>query len=138
MLDNDSWSRLLDRLISVTRDGELGWKRKDISSSHSEGSIMKFNILSSFSKQRVLQAATKSAVYELTSDPFGRAPFELAVWEKVNERTKPIDSIKSSASVDVYGNYMLNRKLEQLFKEADSSIENPEEVVDRLLGDFDK
>lgn len=131
MLDNKSWERLLDGLILATERGELEWQRMQ--------AISPFGIATSSSflrDQRVLRAFAKSAMYSISSEGFGSAPYELTVSEKVGQELKEIGSVRSSTMVNMAGTLLMNGKLETLFRKADSTAEDPGAVVDRLLGDF--
>lgn len=131
MLDNRSWARLLDGLILATEHGELEWHGIEASSP--------FGVMVSIAAlrdKRVLRAYAKSAMYSISSEGFGSAPYELSVAEKVGQELKEIGTIRSSTMVGATELYQINEKLESLFRKANSQAEEPGAVVDRLLGDF--
>jgi len=133
MLDNESWLRLLDGLITATKFGKLEWEvldrerqlnsAKRIMSSGPEGASRYF----------ITQA--EGASYELSSeDPRGRAPYELTVREiSKSARLKHIGTLRSSVAVQEPSTMKMNQTLEQLFRVVDSSVEPASAVVSRLL-----
>lgn len=131
MLDNESWSKLLDGLLRATDDGGLEWQRIETSSPF--GTALSFAALRD---HRTLRAYAKSAVYTISSEGFASAPYELTVHEKVGLDLKEIGTLRSSTMVGATAVFQINQKLETLFRKADSSAEEPGAVVDRLLGDF--
>lgn len=137
MLDTESWSKLITGLIHATERGSINWQRQNTSAAHSGLTSVQRTAFSSLMDQRILRANLNDTTYELKADSFGRAPFELAVWETSEKRKRPIGTVSSSTQVHHRESYLINSKLDRLFKVADSSIEDPEELVNRLLGDLD-
>ncbi|WP_190247193.1 hypothetical protein [Brevibacterium casei] len=136
MLDNGAWSKLISGLTQATEAGKLQWERKETRAGYGGISGIQKTAFSALMDQRVLRARSNKTTYELTADSFGRAPYELTVWDTVDNRKKPIGSTTSSTDVQNRGAVYINSQLERLFKIADSSIEDPDEVVNRLLGDL--
>lgn len=131
MLNNESWSRLLDGLIRATENGELEWQRIQASSPFGVALT-----ISALRDKAVLRAYSKSAMYTISSEGLGLAPYELSVLEKVGQDLKEIGTVRSSTMVESMPRYQINEKLQLLFHRADSLAEDPGAVVDRLLGDF--
>jgi hypothetical protein len=135
MLDDNAWSKLINGLGASTRKGQLRWDAKSTRSGDGAAAFGVERMMADvLNRPEVFMATTKTAVYELASgDGFGRAPFELNVWEFRGLTTHPIGSLKSSTSVGVAQSYKLNQQLEELFKVVNASTETSEQIVDRLL-----
>lgn len=136
MLDTESWKKLISGLIDATERGSLHWDRTKSSGAYGGLTAHQKSAFSSLMDQRVLRADLNDTTYELKSDSFGRAPYELAVWLTNKKQKQPIGTISSSTQVHQRDSYLINSDLERLFRKADSSIEDPEELVNRLLGEL--
>lgn len=136
MLDSQAWDRLLKGLIRATDRGDLVWEGKKYAAGYGAATALTRTALSPLIDQRVLRASSKSVIYELTADSFGRPPYELAVWEEVDDRKTPIGTVKSSTAVQVHNSYLRNMDLERLYQSAAASIVDSDAVVDRLLGEL--
>lgn len=90
MLDSQAWNRLIQGLVRATDEGTIVWKEAKYAAGYGGVTALRKSALSPLIDQRVLRASSKSVTYELTADSFGRAPYELAVWEEVNDRKTPM------------------------------------------------
>lgn len=136
MLDSQAWDRLVKGLLRATDEGTLVWEEKKSAAGYGAMTALSRSALSPLIDQRVLRASSKSVTYELTADSFGRAPYELAVWEEVGDRKTPIGTVKSSTAVHDHNAFRTNITLERLFHRAAASTVDSDAVVDRLLGDL--
>lgn len=136
MLDSQAWDRLIKGLIRATDEGTLVWEDKKSAAGYGSLTAVRRSALSPLIDERVLRASSKSATYELTADSFGRAPYELTVWEDVADRKTPIGTVKSSTAVQDHSAFHTNLALERLFQRAAASTVDSDAVVDRLLGDL--
>jgi len=137
MLDSQAWNRLIQGLVRATDEGTIVWEEKKSAAGYGSLTALSRSALSPLIDQRVLRATSKSATYELTADSFGRAPYELAVWEEVSDRKTPIGTVKSSTAVHDRNAFQTNIALQSLFHRAAASTVDSDAVVDRLLGDLD-
>lgn len=137
MLDPQAWNRLIKGLVRATDEGTIVWKEAKSAAGYGGVTALGKSALSPLIDQRVLRASSKSVTYELTADSFGRAPYELAVWEEVNDRKTPIGTVKSSTAVRDHNAFQTNLALQSLFHRAAASTIDSDAVVDRLLGDLD-
>jgi hypothetical protein len=133
MLDNESWLRLLDGLITATKLGKLQWEA--LGGNGELPVTTKAALMGTASREKHFSARSEGVSYELSSeDPRGRAPYELVVRELGRTRQlKQIGTLRSSVEIRHAQTMRLNSVLEQLFQVVDSSIEPPSAVVSRLL-----
>lgn len=138
LLDRDSWTRLVRGLRNATARGRLEWERRDIRAGEGARALGNL-ILDSMNRPRVFVGLAQDTRYELSSaDSFGRAPFELSVWQLEGAKTKAVDSVRSSLDVSDYSALSLNAALQELFQTVDSTTESSAQIVDRLLRDLDE
>ena len=136
MLDNESWERLIQGLIKATKNGQLVWERRSATGTYGMAGFSR-SLLSSIMGRTVLRAQANSATYEISSGSITGAPYELYVYRRSEGARPYAEMVKSSTEVSDPSAYKVNQALAELFRLADSSAEDPDEVVDTLLGDFD-
>lgn len=132
MLDNQSWLRLIDGLITATKSGRLEW---DASDRRSKMSVIASAPAGGLPSAQLFSAQVDGAHYELSSeDPRGRAPYALLVREISRPgKLKLIGELRSSVEISDGQTMRLNSSLEQLYRVVDSTVEPPSAVVSRLL-----
>ncbi|GAA1565594.1 hypothetical protein [Leucobacter aridicollis] len=136
MLDNETWERLIQGLITATREGKLVWERRNATGTYGMAGFSR-SILSTVMGKNVLRAQAPSATYEISTGLIMGAPYEFYVYRKGEGARPYAEMVKSSTEVGDPSAFKVNNALSELFRLADSSAENPDEVVDKLLGDFD-
>ncbi|MGW9168419.1 hypothetical protein [Agromyces sp. NPDC055658] len=135
MLDDGAWLRLISGLADATENGDLEWSLKSTRSGEGFSAIMRM-YTDSLNPRVIYSAHSRSGFYELSAgDALGHAPYELAAWDITGQKQKPLGSIRSS--VEVATSYGLNQALDRLFAIVAANTESGDEIVNRLLGDFE-
>lgn len=137
MLDNGAWVTLIESLITHSRTGKLKWTRNGTIMATSGAAAFRSAFGTSVLKKISLTAKTKSTQYDLTAESGGRAPYSLTVHQIGAASTKLVGTVQSSTMMDLPAHSQVNRALASLFEVVNGTVEDPKEVLDRLLGDLD-
>jgi hypothetical protein len=135
MLSAKAWSRLIAGLNAATTAGRLKWQAYDRRYGTPTSAVLgSGGILNFLNRPKVFRASSSGTWYEISSeDAYGRAPYELKIWEYDGTKTNSIGAVKSSTAVSDAASFEVNQGLEQLFAVVDGSVESEDEIVDRLL-----
>lgn len=129
MLDVPGWLRLIEGLISATKDQRVTWSEQDMTA---VTTAMKFVRSGGIMAVRVFTVSVGQVFYELSSSSLGE-PYSLVLTEMRDGKAVNLGSCRSSTSIVSPGALDLNAALKDLYDAVDSTIETSDEVVDRLL-----
>lgn len=129
------WEQLIGALVKATKDGELTWEQRD-ADSMLDGFAFVRSRTYGLSTGRTIFANKQATTYELSSDPYGRSPYEFVILDSSGKSPKILAHYKSATTSLSPSLVNLDRDLDTLYKVASSTIEPPEVIVKRLLGEL--
>lgn len=136
-MDDESWAVLIEGLVEATKVNKLQWGTGSVGAAGAGMHGLRRSALRAVWGSRVWHARSESAVYELSSDTLGRAPFELSVWTMEGDAMTPLASVESSLAQAEPEKQRVNRALDRLGQTISASASKSAQVVEKLLKDFE-
>ncbi|WP_017792999.1 hypothetical protein [Leucobacter salsicius] len=134
-LDHDSWERLLAATIKATETRKLVWREEPIVRGVGLDGFRQ-TLLSQLGAPKKFYAVTTSFSYELSADVYGRAPYELTIWNRGGPKPDVLANFKSSSAFNEPSTIEINQKLETLFRIVNGSSERKMKDFEKLLDEL--